>query len=80
MEGFDVEVDSIADLRVNSTADLRVSVSDEEGIVGARVATGSIVGSMARSVPRIVTARAPVVADASWHHELAGRGGTKAPW
>jgi len=72
MEGFDVEVDSIADLRV--------SVSDEEGVVGARVATGSIVGSMARLVPRIVTARAPVVADASWHRELAGRGGRKAPW
>ena len=57
--------------------DLWVAVSDESNIenkvVDARLAAGSVVRSITRSALGIVAARAPAIADAIWHYELAGR-------
>ena len=65
-------------LEVNSVAYLWLAVSHEsnveEEVVDARLAPDPV-GSVARSSPGIVSVTAPVVADATWCHELAGPDG-----
>ena len=70
MEGLDLEVDSVVDLRVPVLDESDI----EEGVVDAILAAGSAVGSIAGSVPGIITASAPAMANA-WRRELSGQGG-----
>jgi len=59
MEGFDVEVDSVVDLRVAVSEESNV----EDEVVDARLADGFVAGSIAGLAPGIVAnaRRAPVV-------------------
>jgi len=68
MEEFELEVNSVADLRVAVYDELNV----EDEVVDDRLVVESVVGSIARSAPGIVAARATMVADAVWRHKLTG--------
>jgi len=70
MVGFDVEIDYVSDLRVPVSVESDV----EEEVADTRLAVGFVVGSIAGSVSGIVTARAPVVANAIWCREVASQG------